>query len=204
METRLRLEDIGRLPQPGTDVPAEIAFAPDGQGLTFLQSTDGGLVRSLWWYDLETGERQVIAGPTPGTEREETIGHEERLRRERTRTSELGITEFAWATRASSPTLMVPVGGRVHVGRGPDGRAAAHSLEPLDGADEVSWAILAPDGLRVAFVRGGDLWVAPLDGSPPQRLTNDARPGVFNGLAEFIAAEELDRHEGLWAVRLTY
>src|SRR5688572_33347869 len=124
MDTRLRLEDISRLPQPGTDVPAEIAFDPDGQGLTFLQSTDGSLVRSLWWYDLESGERQVIAGPTPGTVREETIGHEERLRRERTRTSELGVAEFAWATRAASPTLIMQVGGRVLTGRGPDGRGA--------------------------------------------------------------------------------
>ena len=198
MNTRLRLEDISRLPQPGTDVPAEVAFAPDGQGLTFLQSTDGGLVRSLWWYDLETGERQAIAGPTPGTEREETIGHEERLRRERTRTSELGIAEFAWAKSAANPTLVVPVGGRVLTGRGPDGRAAAQALEPMEAVDEVSCAIVAPDGLKVAFVRGGDLWVAPLDGTSPQQLTENAEPGVFNALAEFIAAEELARYEGLW------
>lgn len=198
MNARLRLEDISHLPLPGTDVPAAISFAPGGEALTYLQSTDGSLVRSLWWHDLRSGERRVIAGPMPGTEREEAIGHEERLRRERTRTSELGVPEFAWAMRAARPTLIVPVGGRVLAGSGVDAQAAVDALAPLDGVGQVSCAILAPDGLRVAFVRGGDLWVALLDGGQSLRLTEDAEPGVFNGLAEFIAAEELGRYEGLW------
>ena len=198
MNARLRLEDISHLPLPGTDMPAAISFAPGGDALTYLQSTDGSLVRSLWWHDLRSAERRVVAGPMPGTEHEETIGHEERLRRERTRTSELGITEFAWATRAAHPTLIVPIGGRVLAGTGPDALAAVETLAPLNGVDQVSSAILAPDGLRVACVRLGDLWVAPLDGEPPLRLTDDAEPGVFNALAEFVAAEELGRYEGLW------
>ncbi|HET6745731.1 MAG TPA: DPP IV N-terminal domain-containing protein [Candidatus Limnocylindria bacterium] len=198
MSVHLRLEDISHLPQPGTDVPAAIRFAPGGEALTYLQSTDGSLVRSLWWHDLRSGERRVIAGPIPGTEREDAIGHEERLRRERTRTSELGVTEFAWAAYAAKPTLAVPVGGRVLAGTGPDARAAVDGLAPLEGVEAVSCAVLAPDGLRVAFVRDGDLWVTDLEGAVPLRLTHDAEPGVFNGLAEFIAAEELGRYEGLW------
>lgn len=194
METRLELADISRLPLPGTDVPAAIAFTPDGTALTYLRSIDGSLVRSLWWHDLASGARRVIAGPLPGTEHEESLGDEERLRRERTRTSELGVTEFAWASRAAHATLVVPIGGHVLVGFGTD--LAAPRV--LDGVDNASCAIVAPDGRHVAFVREGDVWVAPLDGTPPRRLTSDAEPGVFNGLAEFIAAEELDRFEGLW------
>jgi dipeptidyl-peptidase-4 len=194
MDARLSLDDLGRLPLPGTDVPAAIAFTPDGDALTYLHSGAGSLVRSLWWHDLRTGERRVIASPLPGTEREETLGDEERLRRERTRTSELGVTEFAWAAHAGVPTLVVRIGGKVLAGVGGDGA----ELRALDGVDGVSCAVVAPDGRHVAFVREGDLWAASLDGVPPRRLTADAEPGVFNGLAEFIAAEELDRHEGLW------
>ncbi|HYN64398.1 MAG TPA: DPP IV N-terminal domain-containing protein [Candidatus Limnocylindrales bacterium] len=194
MDARLRLEDLWRLPLPGDDVPGAIAFTPDGNALTYLYSGAGSLVRSLWWHDLRTGERRVIAGPPPGTEREETLSHEERLRRERTRTSELGVTEFGWATHAQQPTLVVPIGGKVLVGLGAD----AAELRTLDGVDGASAVVGAPDGLHVAFVRDGDLWVSPVDGAPPRRLTSDAEPGVFNGLAEFIAAEELDRYEGLW------
>jgi dipeptidyl-peptidase-4 len=194
MDARLRLDDLWRLPLPGDDLPGAIDFTPDGDALTFLHSGAGSLVRSLWWHDLATGEHRVIAGPPPGTEREETLSHEERLRRERTRTTELGVTEFAWATHARQPTLVVPIGGRVLVGTG----AGANELRALDGVDGASAATLAPDGRHAAFVRDGDVWVAPLDGAPRCRLTSDAEPGVFNGLAEFVAAEELDRHEGIW------
>ena len=196
MPAPLTLASLGQLPLPGTDIPASIAFSPDGAALTYLQSTDGSLVRSLWWHDLTGGERRVILGPQSGTEHEAALGHEEHLRRERTRTSELGVTEFAWATHAARPTLVVPVGGHVFAGAGP---SAADALAPLPGVEGASAALVAPDGRHVAFVRDGDLWVAAVEGgAPPRRLTDDAEPGVVNGLAEFVAAEELDRHDGLW------
>ena len=104
MPAPLTLASLGQLPLPGNDIPAALAFAPDGGALTYLQSADGSLVRSLWWHDLATGERRVILGPQSGTEHETSLSHEEHLRRERTRTSELGVTEFAWATHAEQPT----------------------------------------------------------------------------------------------------
>jgi dipeptidyl-peptidase-4 len=194
MDARLRLEDLWRLPLPGDDVPGALAFTPDGKALTYLYSGSGSLVRSLWWHDLRTDERRVIAGPPPGTEREESLSQEERLRRERTRTTELGVTEFAWATHARQPTLVVPIGGKVLVGTGTD----IAQLAAVDGVDAASAAAAAADGLHVAFVRDGEVWVAPLDGAPPHQVTHDASPGVFNGLAEFVAAEELDRYQGMW------
>ncbi|HEX6474207.1 MAG TPA: DPP IV N-terminal domain-containing protein, partial [Candidatus Limnocylindria bacterium] len=192
----LTLASLGTLPLPGTDIPAAIAFSPDGAALTYLQSTDGSLVRSLWWHDLASGERRVILGPQAGTEHEAALGHEEHLRRERTRTSELGVSAFAWATHAEHGTLVVPVGGQAFAASGP---AAPDSLAPVPGVDGASAVTVAPDGRHLAFVRDGDVWVTALDGgAPPGRLTHDAEPGVFNGLAEFVAAEELDRHDGLW------
>jgi dipeptidyl-peptidase-4 len=194
MDARLSLDDLWRLPLPGTDVPDAIDFTPDGTALTYLFSGADSLVRSLWLHDLRTGERRVIAGAPPGTESEQTLTHEERLRRERMRTSELGVTEFAWATHAPLPTLVVPIGGTVLVGVGAD----AANLHALPGVDGASGAVGAPDGRHVAFVRDGDLWVAPLQDGKPLRVTSDAEPAVFNGLAEFAAAEELDRYEGMW------
>jgi dipeptidyl-peptidase-4 len=195
MPKRLSVEDISHLPLPGTDIPGSITFTPDGDSLTYLRSTDGSLVRSLWRHDLGTGERRILAGPLPEASREESLGHDEQLRRERTRTSELGVTEYAWATDAAIPTLVVQIAGRVFVAVGDE---TLSGVRPLAGIESASCAVVAPDGRRVAFVSDGDLWVAAVDGSPPRRLTDDAEPGVFNGLAEYIAAEELGRHEGLW------
>lgn len=192
MARRLTLADISHLPYPGTAVPASIAFSPDGGALTYLHSADGTLVRSLWWHDLASGERRVVCGPSPDTEAEASLSVEEQLRRERTRTSELGVTDYAWARHAPQATVLVPLGGQLFVSR--DGGTA----QPIEGIGGVSAASIAPDGRRVAYVADGDLWLIALDGTPPQRVTDDAEPGLFNGLAEYAAAEELERFEGMW------
>lgn len=193
--TRLTIEDIGRLPLPGTDFPGSVTFTPDGGALTYLRSSDGSLVRSLWRHDLASGERRVLANPPPEASSEESLGQEEQLRRERLRTIELGVTGYTWASDAAVPTLMVPIAGRVFVAVGDETLTSVH---PLPGVAAVSYAALAPDGRHVAFVRGGELWVAPIDDSPPRQLTDDAEPEVTNGLAEYVAAEELERFDGLW------
>jgi dipeptidyl-peptidase-4 len=71
-------------------------------------------------------------------------------------------------------------------------------VHEIAGVERASGATLSPDGAFVSFAMGGELCVAPVQGGPPRRITNDAEEGVFNGLAEFSAAEELDRFEGAW------
>src|SRR5512134_53773 len=112
------LADLARLPLPGTDGPIEVQFAPDGLALTYLQGDAGSQVRSLWRYELATGERVLLAGPAEAATHEERLSVEEQLRRERRRTGSLGITEYAWAPRAAVPTIIAPTGGRVLAGIG--------------------------------------------------------------------------------------
>ena len=45
---QLSAQDLARFPRPGTAVPANIAFVPDGRRLSFLFSDAGTLARSLW------------------------------------------------------------------------------------------------------------------------------------------------------------
>ncbi len=191
------LADLARLPLPGTDGPIEVRFTPDGSALTYLAGDPGSQVRSLWRHDLASGERVLLAGPAAAAEREETLSQEEQLQRERRRTGSLGITEYAWAPRAVEPTLVVPTGGRVLVGIGD---ATLHGpLEAMPGVQGVAAAAVAPDGRHLAFVRDGDVWVVPLSGADaPRRVTDDAADGVSNGLADYAAAEELGRFEGMW------
>jgi dipeptidyl-peptidase-4 len=191
------LGDLARLPIPGTDAPIEVRFTPDGSALTYLSGDAGSQVRSLWRHDLATGERVLLAGPAHSAEREETLSREEQLQRERRRTGSLGITEYAWAPRAARPTIAVPTGGRVLVGIGD--AASRGPLAPVPGVEGAAAAILSPDGTRLAVVREGDVWVVPLAGDGgPRQVTADAADGLTNGLAEYAAAEELDRYEGLW------
>jgi dipeptidyl-peptidase-4 len=174
------------------NVPGGLGFTPDGRAVTYLHSAEGNLVRSLWKLDLETGERTVLAGPPPATTSEESLSREEELRRERARLRELGVTTYEFAPEAPELTLLVPGGGRLWLRRGDA------DLEPLEGTEGAVDAHLSPRGDRVAFVREGNLFVLDLAGRSLRQLTHDAEDGLTNGLAEFIAQEELDRDRGFW------
>ncbi|OAI43985.1 hypothetical protein AYO38_10190, partial [bacterium SCGC AG-212-C10] len=188
----ITLEQVAAFPRPGTVAPAAIRFTPDGSGITYLFSAEGSLVRSLWRYDIATGERTVIAGPPPASTSEQQISREEELRRERARLRELGVTSYEFATRASQRVLLVPSGEGLSVAAG------ERSLTMLPGTAGAIDPHLSPDGASVAYVRDGELYVVPVSGGEPRRLTHDAEEGITNGLAEFIAQEELDRSRGFW------
>ena len=177
------------------DAPGSVAFTPDGRSITYLHSRDGSLVRSLWRHDLETGERVEIATPLPETTREETLSRADQLHRERTGTIELGVTSYSWATDAPEPTVLVPMSGRLFVASGPE---IERGVREIPGVNAAGGAALSPDGASVSFSMGGDLYLAPVRGGPPLRITDDGEEGILNGLAEFAATEELDRFEGTW------
>lgn len=188
----ITIEQVASFPRPGMAIPASIRFTPRGDAITYLFSESGTLVRSLWRYDLATGERTVLAGPSPASTDETALSREEELRRERARLRELGVTSYQFARDADPPVLLVPLDGALHVSV--DG-------EPLRQLEGTSGAIdprLSRDGRRVAFVRDGELFAADVAGGPPRQLTEGAEEGLTHGLAEFIAQEELDRDEGYW------
>jgi len=173
-------------------IPGSILFTPDGRAVTYLFSEGGSLVRSLWRCDIETGERTVLAGPSPASADEGRLSREEELRRERARLRELGVTHYQFARDASPSVLLVPMDGALHVQIGDE------PLRELEGTTGALDARLSRDGRRVAFVREGELFVASLDGGAPRQLTTGAEDGLTHGVAEFIAQEELDRDEGYW------
>jgi len=206
MEQKLSLEDVARYPRPGMIVPRHVEFTPDGRAVAYLFSAEGSLVQGLWRYDIATGERrQVVGEPAGSATPEPARSLDEDLRRERARVREVGVTDFQFARAGTDGplVLLVPLDGGLHIARG------AAPLTRLDASEGALDARLSPDGSRVAFVRGAELYVAPTDGSaPPRRLTSGAGNGVTNGLAEYIAQEEMGRAEGYWwspdGTRLAY
>ncbi len=188
----LTLAQVAAFPRPGTVAPGRLEFTPDGKAVTYLFSEDGSLVRSLWRYDVESGERRVIAGPPPASTDESTLSREEELRRERARLRELGVTDYQFAEKSPQQVLLVPGGGRLWVS------VAEGELVEIEGSHGAIDPHLSPDGSQVAFVRDDELWVMDVAGGSPRRLTSGAEPGLSNGLAEFIAQEELDRDRGFW------
>jgi dipeptidyl-peptidase-4 len=166
-------------------IPGKIGYSPDAKFVTYLFSERGDLVRDLWGLELASGRKQRFLSPPGETVTEENISREEMLRRERLRLRETGITDYTWAEKAN--VMLLPLRGDLY-------RWADGSVTRLAAGGVIDPKITA-DGRRTFFVRGADVWT--VDEAGERRLTSHPA-GMTNGLAEFVAQEELDRLSGYW------
>ncbi len=189
----ITVQDVARM---GFYAPVQVQWSPDGRFVTYLYSPERSLRLELWAFDPATGREWPVAGP-PAAEAT-PLTREEELRRERQRQFATGVSSYAWSETGN--TLLIRAGGNVFVQLGLDGSPR------LVGGAECLDPQLNRDGTRLAFVRDGELHVLDLtDDAPPRRLTFDASPPdeygdrpITNGLAEFVAQEEMHRHSGFW------
>ncbi|WP_420628067.1 DPP IV N-terminal domain-containing protein [Candidatus Leptofilum sp.] len=190
----IELNDIVQFPLPGMNMPGSLKFAPDGRSLTYLFSPEGGLVRQLYAYDLESGTSRLLIAPSAESGSEENLSLEEKLRRERLRQRELGITQYQWSPKTGHMLIPQPDGLYIFEGEG-------EALRPLltNPAKPIQDARFSPDGQWVSFVQDAELYVMLATGGEPQQITSGVRgTGKTNGLAEYIAQEELGRRRGYW------
>jgi dipeptidyl-peptidase-4 len=143
--------------------------------------------------DIETGERSVLAEP-PGSTDEKRLSLEEQLRRERLRLRAVGITSYAWS-RVGSRAL-VPYAGGIWCLDEP----GAALREVVAAADHPAIdATFSRDGSQIGFVRDAEVYVVAGDGGDAVQVTSGARgTGRTNGLAEYVAQEEMARYRGFW------
>ncbi len=59
-------------------------------------------------------------------------------------------------------------------------------------------ATISPAGGYVAYVRDQNLYVYDIAASKEKALTKDGGGAIKNGMAEFVAQEEMDRSTGYW------
>lgn len=94
--------------------------------------------------------------------------------------------------------MLIPIGSDLYIHDGQELRLLVNGSNQPPIID----AKLSPDGSYVAYVQDRELYcistVTP--SATPRQLTFDARdhPNKTNGLAEFIAQEEMERSEGFW------
>src|SRR5690348_9970786 len=193
---KLTLADVAHYPRPGMNIPGQLKFTPDNQKIAYLHGKKDSLTQELWTYDLAGGERKQLtnlAGGTLGPTSQFSL--DEELRRERSRQRGLGVTsyQFVRANGDGQMILLIPYDGRLYLARGDE------NLSPLPGTEGAIDPQLSPDGSNVAFIRNGELHVLSTESAgQPRTLTSGAEDGLTNGLAEYIAQEEMGRHKGFW------
>ena len=173
--------------------PADIQIAPDGSEVLFLRSGPRSFVRDLYSFDTRTGEERVLLtadGILQGAEEE--LSAEERARRERMRLAARGIASYELS--GDGRRILVPLSGRLFV----VDREGGEPRELPTGEGYPNDPSFSPDASKVAFVRDGDLYVVDVESGSERRLTRTASEHVTNGLAEFVAQEEMGRYRGYW------
>ncbi|MCH6162378.1 S9 family peptidase [Streptomyces marispadix] len=174
--------------------PRAFTVAPDGSRVVFLRSRKGtDRANLLWVREPSTGHEYVAADPASllGGAAEE-LSAEERARRERSREGSAGIVGYA--TDIAVAQAVFALSGRLFAAGLTPGGECRELRVPTPVVDPR----LSPDGTHIAYVSGGALRVVRTDGTGDRAVAVPENDRITYGLAEFIAAEEMDRGRGFW------
>ncbi|MEU7747723.1 DPP IV N-terminal domain-containing protein [Nonomuraea sp. NPDC049158] len=173
-------------------VPRGFTISPDGGKVVFLRTKSGtDPVTCLWELDTETHVERLVVDPRTLDADDGDLPPEERARRERSREQAGGVVGYS--TDSSVSRAAFALAGGLYVTDLPNG-----DTRRLETPGAVIDPRISPDGQRVAYVSGGALRVHDLAADDDRALAEPESPTVTYGLAEFIAAEEMDRMRGHW------
>ncbi|HEY1321630.1 MAG TPA: prolyl oligopeptidase family serine peptidase [Streptosporangiaceae bacterium] len=173
--------------------PDRFTISADGGTVLFLRSRAGDdPVTCLWALDVGDGRERLLADPeglTGGAT--EGLPEEERTRRERAREEGSGIVSYA-ADEAAGVAVFALSGELWAV------QTASGLSRRLPTAGAVVDPRPDPTGQRIAYVCGGALRVAEVDGAADRAIAEPSGPDIGFGLAEHVASESMGRHRGYW------
>jgi len=173
--------------------PRGFTVSPDGDRVAFLRSRGGtDPVTCLWTLDLATGEERLVADPHTLDASTEDLPPEEKARRERSREQAGGVVGYA----TDRPVTMAAfaLSGQLYVTE----FAAGLTPRLVETPGGVIDPRPDPTGRLVAFVSGGALHVHDVTARTTRALAEPDGPLVTYGLADFAAAEEMERMRGYW------
>jgi dipeptidyl-peptidase-4 len=169
-------------------------ISPDGKRVTFLRGKAESVNQlDLWEYHIASGKTQLLVDSKKLISGAEVLSDEEKARRERQRIAAFsGILEYHWSDDGN--TLLFPLGGELYLYDLTEGKARKIS----SGKGFATDPKISPKARFVSFIRERNLWVIDLKNNSEIQITSDASDVIANGIAEFVADEEMSRHTGYW------
>ena len=174
----------------------EAKFSPDGRYVTYLQGKEDNKDQlDLWAFDTHTGKARLLVDSRAFAGSDEKLSVEEAARRERQRTAALrGIVDYEFASDGKH--LLMPLAGDLYVY---DLASQGNAVRRLTQTEAYETdPRFSPRGNFVSFVRDQNLYVIDLRTGKERALTTDGHGPVQNGVAEFVAQEEMGRSTGYW------
>jgi dipeptidyl-peptidase-4 len=174
-----------------------LKISPDGSRVTYLQGKPEDKDRlDLWEYNIHEGRARILVDSKALAPAKEKLSDEELNRRERQRTAALsGILEYSFAP--SGRALLFPLGGNLYYCD--LAKPAKDAVVEINHSTSfASDAVISPVGGYVAFVRDQNLHIYDIAKGQGKALTSDGGGPIKNGMAEFVAQEEMDRSNGYW------
>ena len=175
--------------------PRQVSVSRDGERIVFVRSLSGtDPVNRLVVVDTNELTERIVADPTKLLADSEELPAAERARRERMRESTSGVTSYSCDSDATHAAFALS--GRLFVA---DLTAGATSpVRELAAATPAVDPRLSPDGSFVSYVHDRALRVINVATGDDRALCEPESTTITYGLADFIAAEELDRIRGQW------
>ncbi len=192
----LTVERIFAAPNLSGPSLRQTELSPRGDRVSFLRASETDRDRlDLWEYHIADSEIRMLVAADEIAAEERALSSAEEARRERARISGLsGIVEYRWSS--DGRFLLFPLNGDIFM---LDLEQAQEGPQQItnSSAAEIDPRV-SPTGNLVAFIRDSDLWISDLESGEEKALTVDGDEVIANGVAEFIAQEEMGRSRGFW------
>jgi dipeptidyl-peptidase 4 len=172
-----------------------LKISPDASRITYLKGKSEEKDRlDLWEYNVRDRQERLLVD-SKVLAANERLSAEEIARRERQRTAALsGILEYSFAP--SGRALLFPLDGKLYYYD--LAKPAAGAVAQITHEGFATDAAISPRGGYVAYIRDQNLRVYDLAAHSDRALTEDGAGAIKNGMAEFIAQEEMGRSTGYW------
>ena len=199
MNNKLTPERLFSEPALRLEQPSQYKISPCANYVSFLRANaQRSRQLDLWLLDRASQQERCLLNAAAVTdERDDDVtklSPAERAERERRRQFTQGVTEYFWCPHANALVACI------------DGQAYYVSVDlseitRLTDADKRQSAFtISSNGSYISYVRNGELYFRRLspETAPETRVSFDATATVTNGLADFLAAEEMHRFNGHW------
>ncbi|WP_371188513.1 DPP IV N-terminal domain-containing protein [Thalassotalea maritima] len=189
----LSIERIYSAPSLNGASTKQLKYSPDGTKVTYLKAKQEDTNRyDLWQYDIRKNSHALLVDSNSLSQGKEELSDEEKARRERMRVYGTGIMEYVLSSDGKH--ILFPIAGDLYLYDLANAQATRLTNDEAFETD----IKFSPSGRYVSFIKEQDIFVIDLDSNRQMQLTIDGEGTIKNGMAEFVAQEEMDRMTGYW------